>query len=67
MVYVEPLPEFMKKNDAGTPGYDRATAQIAPRMAWQGRAITRESREAAIPSIVPKPIQRKALSAVENG
>ena len=23
VVYVEPLPDFMKKNDAGTPGYDR--------------------------------------------
>jgi nucleotide-binding universal stress UspA family protein len=23
MVYVEPLPDFMKKNGAGTPGYDR--------------------------------------------
>jgi nucleotide-binding universal stress UspA family protein len=23
VVYVEPLPNFMKKNDAGTPGYDR--------------------------------------------
>src|SRR3712207_3063220 len=22
VVYVEPLPDFMKKNDAGTPGYD---------------------------------------------
>jgi nucleotide-binding universal stress UspA family protein len=23
VVYVEPLPDFMKKNEAGTPGYDR--------------------------------------------
>ena len=23
VVYVEPLPDFMKKNDAGTPGFDR--------------------------------------------
>ena len=23
VVYVEPLPDFMKKNDAGNPGYDR--------------------------------------------
>jgi nucleotide-binding universal stress UspA family protein len=23
VVYVEPMPDFMKKNDAGTPGYDR--------------------------------------------
>jgi nucleotide-binding universal stress UspA family protein len=23
VIYVEPLPDFMKKNDAGTPGYDR--------------------------------------------
>jgi nucleotide-binding universal stress UspA family protein len=23
VVYVEPLPDFMKKNDAGSPGYDR--------------------------------------------
>jgi nucleotide-binding universal stress UspA family protein len=23
VLYVEPLPDFMKKNDAGTPGYDR--------------------------------------------
>src|SRR5918999_4542900 len=28
VVYVEPLPDFMKKNDAGTPGYDRELYMI---------------------------------------
>ncbi len=28
VVYVEPLPDFMKKNDAGTPGYDRQLYKI---------------------------------------
>jgi nucleotide-binding universal stress UspA family protein len=39
VVYVEPLPDFMKKNDAGTPGYDR---QLYKMIEAEGRETLRK-------------------------
>jgi nucleotide-binding universal stress UspA family protein len=39
VVYVEPLPDFMKKNDAGTPGYDRA---LYKKIELEGRETLRK-------------------------
>ena len=39
VVYVEPLPDFMKKNDAGTPGYDR---QLYKMIEGEGRESLRK-------------------------
>ncbi len=39
VVYVEPLPDFMKKNDAGTPGYDR---QLYKMIEGEGRETLRK-------------------------
>ena len=39
VVYVEPLPDFMKKNDAGTPGYDRQLYKMIER---EGRETLRK-------------------------
>jgi nucleotide-binding universal stress UspA family protein len=39
VVYVEPLPDFMKMNDAGTPGYDR---QLYKMIEGEGRESLRK-------------------------
>ena len=39
VVYVEPLPDFMKKNDAGMPGYDR---QLYKMIEGEGRETLRK-------------------------
>jgi nucleotide-binding universal stress UspA family protein len=47
VIYVEPLPDFMKKNDAGTPGYDRevykkieeAGRETLRRLVWRVKII----------------------------
>jgi nucleotide-binding universal stress UspA family protein len=39
VVYVEPLPDFMKKNGAGTPGYDR---QLYKMIEGEGRETLRK-------------------------
>ncbi len=39
VVYVEPLPDFMKKNDAGTPGYDR---ELYEKIEEEGRETLRK-------------------------
>jgi nucleotide-binding universal stress UspA family protein len=39
MVYVEPLPDFMKKNDAGTPGYD---LELYEKIEEEGREMLRK-------------------------
>ena len=39
VVYVEPLPDFMKKNDAGTPGYD---LELYEKIEEEGREMLRK-------------------------
>ena len=39
VVYVEPLPDFMKKNDAGTPGYD---LELYEKIEEEGRETLRK-------------------------
>ena len=39
VVYVEPLPDFMKKDDAGTPGYDR---ELYEKIEEEGRETLRK-------------------------
>ena len=39
VVYVEPLPDFMKKNEAGTPGYDR---ELYEKIEEEGRETLRK-------------------------
>jgi nucleotide-binding universal stress UspA family protein len=39
VVYVEPLPDFMKKNDAGAPGYDR---ELYEKIEGEGRETLRK-------------------------
>ena len=39
VIYVEPLPDFMKKNDAGTPGYD---LELYEKIEEEGREMLRK-------------------------